>query len=153
MKIKRVEHVGVAVNSYEEAAGFYGLLGLKIHGTEEVAGSALKVAMLPVGESEIELLEPAGPESAVAKFLEKKGEGIHHIAFCVEDIHGAVKELVDGGVRMIDKAPRPGAGGKLVAFVHPAAAHGVLIELVEDKKRPAPPLPRPLLPPASMERE
>lgn len=133
IKIRRVEHVGVAVNSYGEAATFYGLLGLKVHSTEDVVASGLKVAMLPVGESEIELLEPASPDSTVAKFLEKKGEGIHHIALCVEDIHGAVKELIAGGVRMIDETPRPGAGGKLVAFVHPAAAHGVLIELVEDK--------------------
>jgi methylmalonyl-CoA/ethylmalonyl-CoA epimerase len=135
IKIKRVEHVGLAVNDSSTAASFYELLGLKVHCTEEVVDAGLKVAMLPVGESELELLEPLRPDSTVAKFLAKRGEGIHHLALCVEDIDAAVKELIGAGVRMIDTAPRPGAGGKMVAFIHPEATHGVLIELVGETGR------------------
>lgn len=130
IKVKKVEHVGVAVKNCSEATPFYKLLGIQVGCTEDLTAGSLKVAMLPIGESEIELLEPTSPDSTVAKFLEKRGEGIHHIALCVEDIDGAVKELLENGVRMIDRAPRPGAGGKMVAFVHPAASNGVLIELV-----------------------
>jgi methylmalonyl-CoA/ethylmalonyl-CoA epimerase len=130
IKIKRVEHVGLAVNDCSSAASFYELLGLKVHCTEEVPDGGLKVAMLPVGESELELLEPVQPDSTVAKFLAKRGEGIHHLALRVEDIDGAVRELLEAGVKMIDETPRPGAGGKMVAFVHPGATHGVLLELV-----------------------
>ena len=132
IKTKRVEHIGLAVNDCASAASFYGLLGLKVHCTEDLPDGGLKVAMLPVGESELELLQPVQPDSTVAKFLAKRGEGIHHLALCVEDIDAAVQELLDAGVRMIDKAPRPGAGGKMVAFVHPEATHGVLLELVGD---------------------
>ncbi|MGI5835978.1 MAG: methylmalonyl-CoA epimerase [Chloroflexota bacterium] len=130
IKIKKIEHVGVAVKECDAAASLFSLLGLKVHSTEDVPDRALKVAMLPVGESEIELLEPTSADSTVAKFLEKRGEGIHHIALCVEDIESAVKELREAGVRMIDEIPRPGAGGKMVAFVHPKSACGVLVELV-----------------------
>lgn len=132
IKIKRVEHVGVAVHDCSKASAFYNLLGMRIECMEDLSASSLKVAMLPVGEGQIELLEPTSPDNTVAKFLERRGEGIHHLALCVEDIDGAVKELLGAGVRMIDKAPRSGAGGKLVAFVHPEASNGVLIELVED---------------------
>lgn len=130
--VKRVEHVGLAVNSCSDAAAFYKLLGIETGSTEELPESGLKVAMLPIGEGQIEMLEPTGPEGTVARFLEKRGEGIHHLALCVEDIGEAVNELMAAGVRMIDKAPRPGANGKTVAFVHPEATHGVLIELVQD---------------------
>ncbi|HEX2988760.1 MAG TPA: methylmalonyl-CoA epimerase [Chloroflexota bacterium] len=133
MKVLKIEHIGVAVKSSSESAAFYKLLGLEVEGEENV-GSDLKVAMLGVGESEIELLEPATPEATVAKFIEKRGEGIHHLALSVEDLDGAVKELLAAGVRMIDQAPRPGAGGTMVAFVHPSAAKGVLIELVQAHK-------------------
>lgn len=132
IKVKRVEHVGLAVNNCSEAATFYRLLGIETGCTEDLPESALKVAMLPIGEGQIELLEPTGPEGTVAKFLEKRGEGIHHLALCVDDLGGAVKELMAAGVRMIDKSPRPGANGKMVAFVHPEATHGVLLELVQD---------------------
>ncbi|MGE5618751.1 MAG: methylmalonyl-CoA epimerase [Sphingomonadaceae bacterium] len=132
IKVKRVEHIGVAVRNCTSAASFYQLLGLKLGCTEDIPERALKVAMLPVGESEIELLEPTTADGTVAKFIEKRGEGIHHLALCVEDIDGAVKELLAAGVRMIDQTPRSGAGGTRVAFVHPAAANGVLIELVEE---------------------
>ncbi len=133
IKVKRIEHVGVAVKSCSDAASFYSVLGLEAAHTEDLPDGGLRVAMLPVGGSSIELLEPTTPDATVAKFLEKRGEGIHHLAVCVENIDGAVQELLAAGVRMIDKAPRPGAGGTRVAFVHPAAAHGVLIELVEER--------------------
>jgi methylmalonyl-CoA/ethylmalonyl-CoA epimerase len=132
IKVKRVEHVGLAVRNCSEAASFYRLLGLSVDCTENLPDGALKVAMLPVGDGQLELLEPTRPDSTVAKFLEKKGEGIHHLALSVEDIQSAVKELVSSGVRMIDKVPRPGANGSTVAFVHPEASHGVLIELVQE---------------------
>lgn len=133
IKVQKIEHIGVAVKSCSQATSFYKLLGLNVD-CEENVGSDLKVAMLGVGNSEIELLEPANPDATVAKFLEKRGEGIHHLALCVEDLDGAVKELLAAGVRMIDKAPRPGAGGTMVAFVHPAAANGVLVELVQGRE-------------------
>ena len=132
IKIKRVEHVGLAVNDCSSVASFYSLLGLNISCTEDVPEGSLKVAMLPVGESELELLEPTQPDSTVAKFLLRRGEGIHHLALAVDHIDDAVKELQKAGVRMIDRAPRPGANGKMVAFIHPEATHGVLIELVGD---------------------
>lgn len=134
IKVKRIEHVGIAVSSSSDAASFYRVLGLEVAHAEELPEGGLKVAMLPVGDSSIELLEPTTPDSTVAKFLERRGEGIHHLAVCVEDIEGAVRELLAAGVRMIDQTPRPGAGGTKVAFVHPAAAHGVLIELVEEQQ-------------------
>ena len=132
IRVKRIEHIGVAVNSCSEAAAFYRLMGIETSSTEELPESALTVAMLPIGESQIELLEPTGPQATVAKFLEKRGEGIHHLALCVEDIEEAVRELTQAGIRMIDKTPRPGANGKMVAFVHPESTHGVLLELVQD---------------------
>ena len=133
INVKRIDHVGVAVKDCAKAASAYSLLGLKVHQTEEIPERALKVAMLPVGGSEIELLEPTSADGTVAKFLEKRGQGIHHLALTVENLDEAVKELLDAGVRMIDQTPRPGAGGTRVAFVHPEATHGVLIELVEER--------------------
>jgi len=131
IKVKGIDHVGVAVKDGEDAATIYNLLGLGVEHTEEIPDGGIKVAMLPVGESSIELLEPTRADSTVARFLEKRGEGIHHLAVRVEDIQGAVSELLAAGVKMIDQVPRTGAHGTRVAFVHPAAAHGVLIELVE----------------------
>jgi len=130
IKVNKIEHVGVAVRNCSAASSFYQLLGLKVDCTEEV-GDSLKVAMLGVGDSQIEMLEPTNPDGTVAKFLEKRGEGIHHLALCVEDLDGAVKELLAAGVRMIDQAPRPGSSGSMVAFVHPSATNGVLVELVD----------------------
>ncbi len=132
IRVKRIEHIGLAVSSCSDAAAFYRLLGIETGHTEELPDSALKVAMLPIGDDQIELLEPTGPQATVAKFLEKRGEGIHHLALCVEDIGEAVRELTAAGIRMIDKAPRPGANGTMVAFVHPEATHGVLLELVQE---------------------
>ena len=131
IKVKGIDHVGVAVKDGDDAATAYKLLGLGVEHVEEIPDGGLKVAMLPVGDSSIELLEPTRADSTVARFLDKRGEGIHHLAVRVEDIQGAVSELLAAGVRMIDQTPRPGAHGTMVAFVHPAATHGVLIELVE----------------------
>jgi len=130
IKIKRVDHVGIAVKDTVEALPFYRLLDLQVTATEDLSARGLKIAFLPAGECKVELLEPTKPDSTVGKFIEKRGEGIHHIAFAVEDIDGAVKELQAAGIEMIDQAPRPGGGGHRVAFIHPSSAHGVLVELV-----------------------
>ena len=128
----RIEHIGIATRSIEESLGFWrDALGLRVVETEEVAEQGVRVAMLPVGEPRIELLEPTGDASPVARFLEKRGAGIHHIAVRVEDIRATLARLRAQGVRLVDETPRVGAGGCLVAFVHPSAAGGVLLELVE----------------------
>src|SRR6201986_749949 len=128
----KVDHIGVATPSIEEALKFWrDALGLEVKHTETVAEQGVHVAMLPVGEPRVELLEPTGPASPVAKFLEKRGPGIHHVAVRVDDIRAALARLKSEGARLIDEEPRVGAGGCLVAFVHPAASGGVLLELVE----------------------
>ncbi|HEV2763160.1 MAG TPA: methylmalonyl-CoA epimerase [Pyrinomonadaceae bacterium] len=128
----KIEHIGIATPRLDEALKFWkDALGLEVTHTEEVAEQGVRVAMLPVGEPRVELLEPTGPSSPVAKFLEKRGPGIHHVAVRVEDIRASLARLKAEGVRLIDESPRVGAGGCLVAFVHPAAAGGVLLELVE----------------------
>lgn len=135
MKIKKIDHIGVAVKSIDEAKKIYeGFLGLKVTGLETVAEQKVTTAFLPAGESEIELLESTSPDGAVARFIDSKGEGMQHIAFGVEDIEGALKELKDRGVRLIDEKPRKGAGGKKIAFIHPKETGGVLIELCEKAK-------------------
>ncbi|HVF26656.1 MAG TPA: methylmalonyl-CoA epimerase [Pyrinomonadaceae bacterium] len=129
----KIEHIGIATHSIDDALGFWrDALGLDVVGTEEVAEQGVRVAMLPVGESRIELLEPTGPASPVAKFLEKRGAGIHHVAVRVDDIRSALARLKEKGARLIDESPRIGAGGCLIAFVHPSAAGGVLLELIEE---------------------
>jgi methylmalonyl-CoA/ethylmalonyl-CoA epimerase len=128
----RIEHIGIATRSIEEALSFWrDALGLEVRHTETVEEQGVHVAMLPAGEPRIELLEPTGPDSPVAKFLEKRGPGIHHVAVRVADIRAALARLKAEGARLIDEEPRKGAGGCLVAFVHPASAGGVLLELVE----------------------
>jgi len=128
----KIEHIGIATRSIEEALGFWrDALGLEVKHTETVEEQGVHVAMLPVGEPRVELLEPTGPDSPVAKFLEKRGPGIHHVAVCVADIRDALARLKAEGARLIDEEPRVGAGGCLVAFVHPASSGGVLLELVE----------------------
>jgi methylmalonyl-CoA/ethylmalonyl-CoA epimerase len=128
----RVEHIGIATPKIDEALKFWrDALGLEVRHTEVVEEQGVRVAMLPVGEPRVELLEPTGPDSPVAKFLEKRGPGIHHVAVRVADIRAALARLKGAGARLIDEEPRVGAGGCLVAFVHPAAAGGVLLELVE----------------------
>lgn len=128
----KIEHIGIATPQIEEALKFWrDALGLQVIETEVVAEQGVRVAMLPVGDPRIELLEPWGESSPIAKFLEKRGPGIHHIAVRVDDIRAALTRLKSQGARLIDESPRIGAGGCLVAFVHPSAAGGVLLELIE----------------------
>jgi methylmalonyl-CoA/ethylmalonyl-CoA epimerase len=128
----KIEHIGVATRSLDDSLKFWrDALGLQVTHTEVVEEQGVRVAMLPVGEPRIELLEPTRVDSPVAKFLEKRGAGIHHIAVRVTDIRATLQSLKASGARLIDESPRVGAGGCLVAFVHPATAGGVLLELVE----------------------
>ncbi len=128
--LSKINHIGIAVQSIDAALPFYrDNLGMVCAGLEEVAEQKVRVAMLQIGESKIELLEPTSPESPVAKFLEKSGPGIHHIAYEVGDIEAAITRLQQDGVRMIDTAPRKGAHGTKIAFVHPKSSVGVLTEL------------------------
>jgi len=128
----KIEHLGIATRAIDEALEFWrDTLGLEVLETEEVAEQKVRVAMLPLGESRVELLEPTSEDSPIAKFLEKRGPGIHHIAVRVEDIRAALAILKERGARLIDETPRVGAGGCLVAFIHPSSAGGVLLELVE----------------------
>jgi methylmalonyl-CoA/ethylmalonyl-CoA epimerase len=132
MKILKIDHLGVAVNSIENGKDFWsGVLGLEFEGDETVAAQKVKTAFFPVGESEMELLESTAPDGPIAKFIDKKGEGIQHIAFRVENIEHALAELKEKGVRLIDQTPRIGAGGAKIAFLHPKATSGVLVELCE----------------------
>jgi methylmalonyl-CoA epimerase len=132
MKTVGVDHIGIAVKSIDEALKFWEeTLGIKCTGREEVAEQKVVTAFLPLGGTEIELLEPTSPESPISKFIESRGEGIHHLALKVEDIEAALKELKDKGIRLIDEKPRCGAGGAKIAFVHPKAAGGVLLEISE----------------------
>ena len=128
---KKIDHIGIAVNNLDEAMELYKKLGFEVKEVEEVAEQKVKVAMLPVGESKIELLEATSKDSAIAKFIEKRGEGIHHIAINVEDIEKALENAKNEGLKLIDEKPRVGAGGKKVAFVHPKSTKGVLLEFVE----------------------
>ena len=133
MKISHIEHLGIAVQSIEEALPYFeNVLGLKCYAVEEVADQKVKTAFLKVGEVKIEMLEPTSPESAIAKFLEKGGRGVHHVAFCVEDgVANALAECDGKGIRLIDKAPRLGAEKLQIAFLHPKSTCGVLTELCE----------------------
>jgi methylmalonyl-CoA/ethylmalonyl-CoA epimerase len=129
----KIDHIGIATRGIEDALAFYrDALGLNVAETEEVAEQRVRVAMLPIGESRIELLEATTEDSPIARFLEKRGPGIHHIAVRVDDIRAALADLRQKGARMIDEEPRTGAGGCLVAFVHPSSTGGVLLELVQD---------------------
>ena len=128
----KIDHIGIATNGIDEAAEFYReKLGLSLERVEEVSSQKVRVAMLPLGESRIELLEPIGNDSPISKFLVKRGPGIHHIAVKVENIRASLASLKEKGARLIDEEPRAGAGGCLVAFVHPSSTGGVLLELVE----------------------
>ncbi len=129
--IKKIDHIGVAVKNLEEAVDLYKKLGFVLKEIEEVPEQKVKVAMLPVGESKLELLEATSENSAIAKFLEKRGEGIHHVAINVEDIEKALQLAKENGLTLIDEKPRIGAGGKKVAFIHPKSTKGVLLEFVE----------------------
>lgn len=128
----KIDHIGIATNSIEEGLAVWrDALGLKVDATEEVAEQGVKVCMLAVGDTHVELLEPLGPDTSVGKFLAKRGPGMHHIAIEVKDINASLVELRSKGARLIDETPRVGAGGCLVAFVHPSSINGVLLELVQ----------------------
>ncbi len=133
MKTLKIDHIGIAVKDLSEAAKVYESLGLKAEGEETVDSQKVTVGFLPCGESEIELLEATSQDSPVAKFIEKNGERLHHLALRVDDIEAAIEELKSKGVRMIDETPRYGAGGAKIAFLHPKSTNGVLIELTERK--------------------
>ena len=124
------DHIGVAVKNIDAALKFWETtLGIKCAGVEEVAEQKVKTAFLPLKDTEVELLEPTAEDSPVAKFIEKKGEGIHHLAIRVDDVQKALEELKSKGVRLIDETPRKGAGGATIAFIHPSATGGILLEL------------------------
>jgi methylmalonyl-CoA epimerase len=126
----RLDHIGIAVSSIEEALAFYrDALGLEIEPPEEVASQRVRAHFIPAGEAALELLEATADDSPIAKYLEKRGPGLHHITLRVDDIRAALDQLKARGVRLIDESPRPGAHGSLVAFIHPSSAHGVLVEL------------------------
>ncbi len=134
MKVLKVDHIGIAVKSIDEAQKLYHqLLGLPDHGRETVEEQKVTTAFFPVGDTEVELLESTAPDGPVAKFIEKKGEGVHHIAFRVDNIDAALEELKAQGVQLIDQTPRKGAGGARIAFLHPKSTYGVLVELCERK--------------------
>jgi len=130
--IKKIDHIGIAVNSLEESLSFYeDALGLKVENIEEVPDQKVKVGFLDIGGVHLELLEPSSPDGPVAKFIEKRGEGIHHIAILVDNIEESIELMKDKGVKLIDESPRKGAGGSKMAFVHPKSTHGILLELYE----------------------
>ena len=132
MPTKKINHIGIAVHSLDASIPFYrDQLGMNFEGMEEVPDQQVRVAFLQVGESRIELLEPTSENSPVAKYLEKKGEGIHHIAYEVEDIAATLESMKEQGVRLIDEAPRHGAHDSLIAFLHPKASGGVLTEICQ----------------------
>ena len=135
MKLLKIDHLGIAVKSIDAGKNFWiDALGLSFEGTETVAEQKVTTAFLPVGESEVELLESTAPDGPIAKYLEKKGEGIQHIAFRVANIDEALAELKAKGIQLIDEKPRKGAGGARIAFIHPRATSGVLVELCERGK-------------------
>ncbi|MDQ1001614.1 methylmalonyl-CoA/ethylmalonyl-CoA epimerase [Neobacillus niacini] len=132
--IKKVDHIGIAVRSLETTLPFYtDVLKLPLLGIEEVESQMVRVAFLKAGETKLELLEPTTKESPIAQFIEKRGEGIHHIALGVNSIEERIMEMKEKGIRMIDEEPRIGAGGAHIAFMHPKSATGVLVELCEKK--------------------
>lgn len=137
MNSSHIEHLGIAVKSLEEAIPYYeNILGLKCYSIEEVADQKVKTAFFKVGQTKIELLEPTSEDSTIAKFIEKRGEGIHHMAFAIEDgVANALAEVEAKGVRLIDKAPRKGAEGLNIAFLHPKSTCSVLTELCENPNK------------------
>ena len=133
----KIDHLGIAVKSISDSLSFYrDVLGMELAGTETVDDQGVHIALLPVGEARIELLEPISAETPVGRFITKRGEGVHHICYEVDDLSSKLDELRSRGVRLLEGYPRRGAEGKLVAFLHPASAHGVLVELVEKARTP-----------------
>ncbi len=136
MKLSHIEHIGIAVKDLAVAIPYYAkVLGLTCYNIEEVKEQKVKTAFFMVGQTKIELLESTDPEGAVGKFIEKKGEGVHHIAFAVEGLENALEHVAEQGVQLIDKTPRNGAEGLSIAFLHPKSTMGVLTELCEDKNK------------------
>ncbi len=136
MKPSHIEHIGIAVSNLEDAVSFYEkVFGLKCYNIEEIDDQKVRTAFFMVGQTKIELLESTDPEGPVGKFIAKRGEGIHHIAFAVRDIDEQLEKASEYGVRLIDSSPRKGAEGLDIAFLHPGSTSGVLIEICEDKKR------------------
>ncbi|HTG92093.1 MAG TPA: methylmalonyl-CoA epimerase [Pyrinomonadaceae bacterium] len=128
----KLDHIGLATRELEEGLALWrDILGLQVDATEEIPEQGVRVAMLPIGDTHVELLEPLSPESPVGRFLSKRGPGIHHLAVEVEDINASLAVLKKRGARLIDETPRVGARGCLVAFVHPATTNGILLELVQ----------------------
>lgn len=135
--IRNLEHIGIAVANMEEANAMYtALLGVKPYKTEEVESEGVKTSFFKTGSSKVELLEATNPDSPIARFIEKRGGGIHHVAFEVEDIHAAMKRMSDAGFRLLNEQPKKGADNKLVCFVHPKSAGGVLLELCQEIRKP-----------------
>jgi len=136
MKATHIEHIGIAVKNISDSISYYeNVLGLKCYSIEEVKDQKVKTAFFKIGETKIELLEATDPDSPIGKFIENKGEGIHHLAFAVNDIESSLKEVEAKGIRLIDKTPRKGAEGLEIAFLHPKSTGGVLTELCEDKNK------------------
>ena len=136
MELTHIEHIGIAVKNLDESIKYYeNVLGLKCYSIEEVKDQKVKTAFFKVGETKIELLESTSPDGPIGKYIEKKGEGIHHIAFHTKNLQQALNEADDKGVRLIDSEPRKGAEGLDIAFLHPKFTGGVLTELCEDKKK------------------
>jgi len=132
MKALKVDHIGIAVKNLDETLKFYTeILGLECQGTEVVEDQKVRVAFLPIGDTEVELLESTSDDGPIAKFIEKNGEGVQHIAFRVDNIEEAIQHMLDKGMQMIDQKPRYGAGGAKIAFVHPKSSNRVLVELSE----------------------
>ena len=133
--MEKIEHIGIAVKNLESASGLYArLLGTACYKTEQVESEGVSTAFFQTGDSKIELLEATNPDSPIARFIEKRGEGIHHIAFAVDDIYAAMRRLQAEGFTLLNAEPKKGADNKLVCFVHPKDAHGVLVELCQEIK-------------------
>ena len=136
MKATHIEHLGIAVANLEDSIKYYEeVLGFKCYSIEEVKDQKVKTAFFKVGQTKIELLESTAPDGPIGKFIEKKGPGIHHIAFAVDELQNTLNEVKEKGVRLIDETPRPGAEGLNIAFLHPKSTHGVLTELCEDPNK------------------
>jgi methylmalonyl-CoA/ethylmalonyl-CoA epimerase len=141
-KMKKIEHIGIAVKDLEAANATYNaILGSENYKTETIESEGVSTSFFKIGESKIELLAATNPESPIAKFIEKRGEGIHHIAFAVDDIKAEIARLEKEGFKLINTEPKDGADNKLVAFMHPKSSHGVLVELCQEKS-PSPALPK-----------
>jgi methylmalonyl-CoA/ethylmalonyl-CoA epimerase len=136
MKVTHIEHIGIAVENLEESIAFYeNVMGLKCYGIEEVPDQKVRTAFFQVGDTKIELLESTAPDGPIGKFVEKKGQGMHHIAFAVKNIEESLKHAEEKGVKLIDNTPRKGAEGLSIGFLHPKSTNGVLTELCENKNK------------------